>query len=99
MFRAEFPNDLFMPKISVSPPKIPDDPFFRKRALLFYHYSQWRKPGAEFGGTEKIFADQDDVYSEKICIFEATISDDLLFLVIDQVFLFSLIFRIFTLLN
>ena len=26
---------------------------------------QWRKPGAEFGGMETIFADQDDVFSEK----------------------------------
>ena len=24
--------------------------------------SQWRKPGAEFGGTENFFADQDDVF-------------------------------------
>ena len=23
---------------------------------------QWRKPGAEFGGTEQIFADHDDVF-------------------------------------
>ena|SRR6218665_382071 len=35
MFRAEFPNDLFMSKIYVSPPQIPDDLLFRKRALLF----------------------------------------------------------------
>ena len=47
--------------------------------------------GAEFGGTEKIFADQDDVtfFSDKISILPAKISDDL-FLVIGQVF------RIFT---
>src|SRR6218665_2797200 len=60
--------------------------------------------GAEFGGTENIFADQDDVtfFSDKISILPAKISDDL-FLVIGQVFrifpLFSLIFRIFTLLD
>ena len=63
---------------------------------------QWRKPGAEFGGTEKIFANQDDVFSYKISILAAKISDDL-FLVINQVFrifpLLSLIFRIFTLLD
>src|SRR6218665_2599694 len=66
------------------------------------HSEQWRKPGAEFGGTEKFLADQDDVFSEKISILAAKISDDL-FLVINQVFgifpLFSLIFRIFTLLD
>jgi len=50
---------------------------------------QWRKPGAEFGGTEKFSADQDDVFYEKISILAAKISDDF-FLVIDQVF------RIFT---
>src|SRR6218665_3357901 len=50
-------------------------------------------------GTEKIFADQDDVFSEKISIFAAEISGDL-FLVIDQLFFeFFLIFRIFTLLD
>src|SRR6218665_1771369 len=30
-----------------------------------YHHHQWRKPGAEFEGTEKFFADQDEVFSEK----------------------------------
>ena len=65
---------------------------------IVYIYIQWRKPGAKFGGTEKIFADQDDIFSEKMSILAAKISDDL-FLVIDQVFEFSLIFRIFTLLN
>src|SRR6218665_1186947 len=25
-------------------------------------WTQWRKPGAEFGGTENFFADQDDVF-------------------------------------
>jgi len=38
---------------------------------------QWRKPGAEFGGTEKCFADQDAVFSEKMSILAAKISDDL----------------------
>src|SRR6218665_546030 len=38
--------------------------------------SQWRSPGAEFMGTEKIFADQDEVFSKKISIFTAKISDD-----------------------
>ena len=47
------------------------------------------------GGTEQNFADQDDVFSEKISIFAAKISDDL-FLVIDQVFSN---FRIFILLD
>src|SRR6218665_2343785 len=37
---------------------------------------QWRKPGAEFGGTEKFSADQDDVFYEKISILAAKISDD-----------------------
>jgi len=32
---------------------------------------QWRKPGAEFGGTKNFFADQDDVFSEKIPILAA----------------------------
>jgi len=43
---------------------------------------QWRRPGAEFGGGQKIFAEQDFI---KNSIFTAKISDDL-FLVIDQVF-------------
>jgi len=43
------------------------------------------KPGAEFGGTEKCFADKDEVFSEKYSIVAAKISDNL-FLVIDQVF-------------
>src|SRR6218665_997458 len=34
---------------------------------------QWRRPGAEFGGTEKIFADQN---FSKISIFMAKIFDD-----------------------
>ena len=43
---------------------------------------QWRRPGAEFGGTKKIFADQDNIFSltffsGKISIFTANISDDL----------------------
>jgi len=42
-------------------------------------YTQWRRPGAEFGGTENFFADQDEVFSEKISIFTAKISDDLFF--------------------
>jgi len=33
--------------------------------------AQWRKPGAEFGGTEKFFADQDDVFPGKMSIFAA----------------------------
>jgi len=57
---------------------------------------QWRKLVAEFGGTEKFFADQDDFFLTKIPIFATKISDDL-FLVIDQVFrifpLFSLNFQ------
>src|SRR6218665_3228160 len=46
--------------------------------------AQWRKPGAEFGGRDTFFADQDDVFSEKIPILAAKISDDL-FLVIGHV--------------
>ena len=66
---------------------------------------QWRRPGAEFGGTEHFFADQDfwmTFFSGKNFHFTPKISDDL-FLVIDQVFrispFFSQIFRIFTMLN
>jgi len=40
---------------------------------------QWRKPGTEFGGMEKIFTDQDDRFSDKISILAAKISDDLFF--------------------
>ena len=51
---------------------------------------QWRRPGAEFGGTEKIFADQN---FSKISIFMAKIL--MTFLVIDQVFrIFSFFFQI-----
>ena len=39
--------------------------------------TQWRKPGAEFGGMEKKISDQDDVFSEKSSILAANISDDL----------------------
>src|SRR6218665_4183158 len=57
-------------------------------ALLAVH-TQGRRPGAEFGGTEKIFADQDFwvtiYFPEKMSIFTPKISDDL-FLVIDLVF-------------
>src|SRR6218665_2228031 len=37
---------------------------FLKTFLTFFLVptGQWRKPGAEFGGTEKFFADQDDVF-------------------------------------
>ena len=63
---------------------------------------QWRKPGAELGGTEKFSRTKMTCFSEKNCILAAKIYDNLL-LVIDQVFrifrLFSLIFRIFTLLD
>src|SRR6218665_2371216 len=63
---------------------------------------QWRKPGAEFGGTEIFFADQDGFFSEKIRIFTAKISYDL-FLVIDHVFrifpFFSQISVSFTMFN
>src|SRR6218665_266231 len=69
---------------------------------MFLHpstFAQWRKPGADFGGTEK-FLRTKMTFSDKISIFAAKIS---VLLVIDQVFrifpLFSLIFRIFTLLN
>ena len=55
----------------------------------------WRR---SLGGTEQIFADQDDDFSEQIYILAAQISDDL-FLVIDQVFRILLIFRIFSLLS
>ena len=39
------------------------EPEFSSRATV--HCTQWRKPGAEFGGTEKIFADQDEVFFSK----------------------------------
>jgi len=29
-------------------------------------HTKWRKPGAEFGGTEKIFADQGDFFLKKL---------------------------------
>ena len=56
------------------------------------------------GGWENLSPTKMTIFSEKIPIFAAKISDDLfLFLVIDQVFLifplFSLIFRIFALLK
>ena len=66
---------------------------------------QWRRPGSEFGGTDKSFTDQDSewrFFRRNISIFKAEISDDL-FLVIDQVFRIfpfsSQIFRIFTMLH
>jgi len=50
------------------------------------------RPGAEFGGTEKNFADQD--FLGKNYIFTAKISDDL-FLVIDHDFpIFPIFFKI-----
>src|SRR6218665_332866 len=68
-------------------------------------HRQWRRPGAEFGGTQKSFCGPrflNDVFSGKISIFRVKISDDL-FLVIDLVWgifpFFSQIFRIFTVLN
>ena len=36
--------------------------FFQHRQSNPAVSEQWRKPGVEFGGTEKIFADQDDVF-------------------------------------
>src|SRR6218665_1844659 len=58
-----------------------------------------RRPGAEFGGTQKLFRGP---ISGKISIFRVKISDDL-FLVIDLVLrifpFFSHIFRMFTMLN
>ena len=39
-------------------------------------FVQWRKPVGEFGGTEKIFADQDNFFQKKNHIFAAKISDD-----------------------
>jgi len=66
--------------------------------LALFTVWQWRKPRDEFGGTDKFFVDQDDVFFGKNSIFAAKISDDL-FLVIDQLFrifpLFYLIYRIF----
>ena len=66
---------------------------------------QWRRPGAEFGGTEKFSwtkISEWRFFRKNISIFTAKISDDL-FLVIDQIFrifpFFSQIFRIFTMLN
>src|SRR6218665_496144 len=44
--------------------------------------TQWRRPGAEFGGDAKFFA---DLFPEKISVLTAKIYDHL-FLVIDQVF-------------
>ncbi len=59
---------------------------------------QWRRPGAEFGGTEKISRTKISewrFFPEKISIFTPKISDDL-FLVIDQVFqIFPIFFQIF----
>jgi len=68
---------------------------------------QWRRPGAEFGGTDKIFRCPtflNDVFFRKnIFTFRVKISDFFSFLVIDLVFrifpFFSQIFRIFTMLN
>src|SRR6218665_2273594 len=64
--------------------------------------NQWRKPGAEFGGRKNFSRTKMTFFLKKISILMTTIFDDL-FLVIDQVFQisppFSLIFRIFTLLN
>src|SRR6218665_3257460 len=47
-------------------------------------YYQRRRPGAEFGGTKKFFADMNDIYPKKFP-FE-NFSRPFLFLVIDQVF-------------
>src|SRR6218665_1675955 len=61
---------------------------------------QWRRPGAEFGGTEKFLVDQDLTFL-KFALCTANISDDLFF-VSDQVFrifpFFSQNFRIYLLL-
>src|SRR6218665_2902251 len=57
--------------------------------------SQWRRPGAEFGGRKKISRTKISVFLEKMSIFMPKISDDF-FLVIDQVFQ---ILHFFTVLN
>src|SRR6218665_3602020 len=60
----------------------------------------WRRPGAEFGGTENIFVDQ-EVFSGKISIFRAKFFDDFFYHrpgFSDFPF-FSQIFRIFTMLD
>jgi len=60
---------------------------------------QWRKPGAEFGGTEKIFADQDQVFPEKMSIFAVKKSDNHFFSHRPSFSNFASLFRIFTLLH
>ena len=54
-----------------------------------YLFGQWQRPDAEFGGTEKIFADQNfwmTFFWVKISIFTAKNSDDF--------FVFTLSFQI-----
>src|SRR6218665_1141699 len=69
-------------------------------------YTQWRRPGAEFGGDGEILRGprflNDVFFGKLIFIFAPNISDDLL-LVVDQVFrifpFLSQIFRVLTMLN